>query len=98
MLAVMWRRRCHQYASGTTRHRDTCTTVGVDGGRMRNEIDWRHPPREIRSTMPPFQWFDFVRVDNTRHTRRASSSSPSGDNRDRLSIVRGETVTLLDVA
>jgi len=48
--------------------------------------------------MPPFQWFDFVRVDNTRHTRRASSSSPSGDNRDRLSIVRGETVTLLDVA
>ena len=45
---------------------------------------------------PAFQWFDFVRVDNTRHSRRASSASPTGDNRDRLSIVRGETVTLLD--
>jgi len=44
-----------------------------------------------------FQWFDFVRVDNTRHTRRASSYAPEGDNRDRLSIRRGETVTLLDV-
>ena len=45
-----------------------------------------------------FQWFDFVRVDNTRHSRRSSSTSPLGDNRDRLSIVRGETHTLLDVA
>jgi len=47
--------------------------------------------------MPSHQWLDFVRVDNTRHTHRASSASLSGDNRDRLSIVRGETVTLLDV-
>lgn len=44
-----------------------------------------------------FQWFDFVRVDNTRHTRRSSSWSRAGDNRDRLSIVRGETETLLEV-
>ncbi|MCL5996110.1 MAG: DUF2961 domain-containing protein [Chloroflexi bacterium] len=44
-----------------------------------------------------FQWFDFVRVDNTRRSRRASSTSPLGDNRDRLSMVRGETATLLDV-
>ncbi len=42
-------------------------------------------------------WFDFVRVDPTRHTRRASSWDPTGGNRDRLSIIRGETVTLLDV-
>jgi len=47
--------------------------------------------------MTLFQWFDFVRVDNTRHSHRASSSSPTGDNRDRLSIVRGTTETLLDV-
>jgi len=45
----------------------------------------------------PFQWFDFVRVDNTRHSHRASSYSPTGDNRDRLCIVRGDTATLLDV-
>jgi Protein of unknown function (DUF2961) len=45
----------------------------------------------------PHQWFDFVRVDNTRHSRRSSSTSPLGDNRDRLSIVRGETHTLLNV-
>lgn len=44
-----------------------------------------------------FQWFDFVRVDNHRHTHRCSSASPSGDNKDRLSITRGDTVTLLDV-
>lgn len=44
-----------------------------------------------------FQWFDFVKVDNTRHTHRASSYSVTGDNRDRLCIIRGETVTLLDV-
>jgi hypothetical protein len=44
-----------------------------------------------------FQWLDFVAVDGARHTRRASSTSPSGDNRDRLSLVRGETATLLDV-
>jgi hypothetical protein len=43
------------------------------------------------------QWLDFVRVDNARHTRRSSSTSPAGDNRDRLSLVRGETATLLDV-
>ena len=47
--------------------------------------------------MTLFQWFDFVRVDNTRHSHRASSTSPTGDNRDRLSIVRGATETLLDV-
>jgi hypothetical protein len=42
-------------------------------------------------------WFDFVRVDDSRHTRRSSSWDPVGGNRDRLSIVRGETHTLLDV-
>lgn len=47
--------------------------------------------------MNSFDWFDFVRVDTSRRSRRASSTSPLGDNRDRLSIVRGETVTLLDV-
>lgn len=47
--------------------------------------------------MQSYNWLDFVRVDNTRHSRRASSASPQGDNRDRLSIIRGETVTLLDV-
>jgi hypothetical protein len=44
-----------------------------------------------------FSWFDFVRVDNSRRTRRASSWSREGDNRDRLCVVRGETATLLDV-
>lgn len=44
-----------------------------------------------------YNWFDFVRVDNQRHTHRASSWDPTGGNRDRLSIVRGETHTLLDV-
>jgi hypothetical protein len=44
-----------------------------------------------------FNWFDFVRVDNSRHSRRASSWDPTGGNRDRLSIVRGETHTLLEV-
>ena len=43
------------------------------------------------------QWFDFVNVNPSRHTRRASSWDESGGNRDRLSIVRGETHTLLDV-
>lgn len=47
--------------------------------------------------MGSFDWFDFVRINNTRHSHRTSSTSPTGDNRDRLSIVRGETVTLLDV-
>jgi hypothetical protein len=47
--------------------------------------------------MTSYKWFDFVRVDNTRHSHRASSWSTTGDNRDRLSIVRGETVPLLDV-
>jgi hypothetical protein len=47
--------------------------------------------------MNQFQWFDFVQVDNTRHSHRASSSSPTGDNRDRLCIVRGDIATLLDV-
>lgn len=47
--------------------------------------------------MNRFDWFDFVRVDETRHTRRASSWDPAGGNRDRLSIVRGDTHTLLEV-
>ena len=47
--------------------------------------------------MRGYDWFDFVRVDNSRHSRRTSSWSRSGDNRDRLSVVRGETQTLLDV-
>jgi hypothetical protein len=47
--------------------------------------------------MNSYQWLDFVRVDNSRHSQRASSSSPTGDNRDRLNLVRGETATLLDV-
>lgn len=41
--------------------------------------------------------FDFIRVDNTRHSHRASNSSSTGDNRDRLSIIRGETAVLLEV-
>ncbi|MBN1285526.1 MAG: DUF2961 domain-containing protein, partial [Anaerolineae bacterium] len=44
-----------------------------------------------------FNWFDFVRVDGSRRTRRASSWDVTGGNRDRLSIIRGETHTLLDV-
>jgi hypothetical protein len=44
-----------------------------------------------------FQWFDFVRVDNSRRTRRASSTSRRGDNCDRLCLAHGETATLLDV-
>ena len=44
-----------------------------------------------------FKWFDFVRVDNTRHSHRASSWDTAGGNRDRLFIVRGETHTLLEV-
>jgi hypothetical protein len=44
-----------------------------------------------------FQWFDFVRIDRRRHSHRASSYAREGDNRDRLSLVRGETVTLLEV-
>ncbi len=47
--------------------------------------------------MADFNWFSFVQVDNQRRTRRASSWDPTGGNRDRLSIVRGETHTLLDV-
>jgi hypothetical protein len=47
--------------------------------------------------MSGFHWFDFVRVDKGRHSRRSSSWSETGDNRDRLSIVRGDTRTLLDV-
>jgi hypothetical protein len=47
--------------------------------------------------MSSYDWLDFVRIQNNRRSQRASSSSPTGDNRDRLTIVRGETVTLLDV-
>ena len=42
-------------------------------------------------------WFNFVRVDDTRHTQRASSWDKTGGNRDRLSIVRGDDRTLLEV-
>ena len=45
----------------------------------------------------PFNWFSFVEVDDTRHTRRSSSWDRTGGNRDRLSIVRGTTEVLLDV-
>jgi len=47
--------------------------------------------------MSAYNWFDFVRVDPTRRSRRSSSYDPTGGNRDRLSIVRGTTETLLDV-
>ena len=46
--------------------------------------------------MSDFEWFDFVRVDNTRHTRRASSYAQNGSNRDRLTIASGQSVVLLD--
>jgi len=45
-----------------------------------------------------FQWFDFVRIDNNRHSHRCSSFSNTGDNRDRISIARGETVEILNVS
>ncbi len=48
--------------------------------------------------MTEFNWLDFARIDPTRHSRRASSTSSTGDNRDRLSIVRGTTETLLDAS
>jgi hypothetical protein len=44
-----------------------------------------------------FQWFDFARINKNKHTRRASSYSEKGDNRDRISLTRGETKTVLDV-
>jgi hypothetical protein len=47
--------------------------------------------------MSNFDWFSFVRVDNTRHTKRASSADPTGGNTDRIFISHGETRTLLDV-
>ena len=47
--------------------------------------------------MSGFDWFSFVRVDNTRHTKRASSADPTGGNTDRIFISHGETRTLLDV-
>lgn len=47
--------------------------------------------------MSDFNWFSFVRVDNTRHTHRASSAVPTGGNTDRISISHGETRTLLEV-
>jgi hypothetical protein len=47
--------------------------------------------------MTDFKWFDFVKIDRTKRTRRSSSYSTTGDNRDRLCIVRGESATLLDV-
>ncbi|MCJ7623629.1 MAG: DUF2961 domain-containing protein [Anaerolineaceae bacterium] len=47
--------------------------------------------------MEQYRWFDFVRVDNERKSKRSSSWDESGGNRDRLCIVRGDTHTLLDV-
>lgn len=47
--------------------------------------------------MPDHSWFDFVRVNNQRHTHRASSSDPTGGNTDRIFISHGETRTLLEV-
>ncbi len=44
-----------------------------------------------------FNWFNFARVDNSKHTHRASSSDPTGGNLDRIFVSRGETRTLLDV-
>lgn len=38
----------------------------------------------------------FIRIDNTRHSQRASSWDTTGGNWDRLSINRGEIVSLLD--
>ncbi|MCZ7547228.1 MAG: DUF2961 domain-containing protein [Anaerolineae bacterium] len=47
--------------------------------------------------MNNFDWFDFVRINDSRRSRRASSWDTAGGNRDRLAIVRGTTHTLLDV-
>ena len=47
--------------------------------------------------MTAFNWFDFVQIDKSRKSRRSSSYSTQGDNSDRLSIIRGDTITLLDV-
>ncbi len=47
--------------------------------------------------MTQFDWFDFARVDNRRHTRRASSYARNGDNLDRIFVSHGETAVLLDV-
>ncbi len=47
--------------------------------------------------MTNYRWFDFTKIDPHRKTRRSSSYDPTGDNRDRLCIVRGETAVLLDV-
>ncbi len=47
--------------------------------------------------MSHYDWLDFVRVDNSRHSHRASSWDPTGGNTDRLSIAHGETRTLLEV-
>ena len=37
--------------------------------------------------MNSFEWFDFIRIDNNCHSHRGSNSSPSGDDRDSLSII-----------
>ena len=47
--------------------------------------------------MKNYNWFNFIEVDETRQTRRSSSWDQTGGNRDRLSIIRGETRTLLDI-
>ena len=46
--------------------------------------------------MSAYNWFDFVRI-TLPATRTAAPYDPTGGNRDRLSIVRGTTETLLDV-
>lgn len=47
--------------------------------------------------MKPFRWFDFVKIDPSRHTHRSSSYSREGDNRDRIRLQKGDIATLLDV-
>ncbi|MBN1285167.1 MAG: DUF2961 domain-containing protein [Anaerolineae bacterium] len=44
-----------------------------------------------------FDGFNFVRVDGSRHTRRASSWDATGGNRDRLLLAEGDACTLLNV-
>jgi len=39
--------------------------------------------------MSTFNWLDFARIDNRRHSRRASSYAVNGDNTDRIFISHG---------
>lgn len=47
--------------------------------------------------MTSYNWLDFVRVDNSRHSHRASSWDQTGGNTDRSFVAAGETKTLLEV-